>query len=66
MEFRMAWQPAVSDQSGVMLLNGALCVIGGVAVLGAMNYLFLLGKVEPIQPKGRMKEIVVTAGGSAS
>jgi MFS family permease len=29
----------------------ALFVIGGVSVLGAMNFLLVLGKVEPIQPK---------------
>jgi ACS family glucarate transporter-like MFS transporter len=71
-------QNAVSNLAGVVgpivtglilqftrSFDGALYVIGGVAVLGAMNYLFLLGKVEPIQPKGRMNEIVATAAGSA-
>jgi ACS family glucarate transporter-like MFS transporter len=44
----------------------ALFVIAGIAVLGALNFLFLLGKVEPIQPKGRMKGAVAATAGSAS
>jgi ACS family glucarate transporter-like MFS transporter len=54
--------------TGVLLqvtrsFDAALFVIGGVAVLGAMNYLFLLGKVEPIQPK--VRPALAAAGGTA-
>jgi len=40
--------------------NGVLLVIAVVAVLGVINYLFLMGKIEPIQPKPHM--IVAAAG----
>jgi ACS family glucarate transporter-like MFS transporter len=45
----------------------ALVVIAALAVLGAMNYLFFLGKVEPIQPKPRVAKLAdaTSAGGPA-
>jgi ACS family glucarate transporter-like MFS transporter len=46
--------------------NGVMLVLAGVAILGATNYLFLMGKIEPIVPKPHMKKIVATAGGAAS
>jgi MFS-type transporter involved in bile tolerance (Atg22 family) len=40
----------------------ALFVIGSVSVLGAMNFLFVLGKVEPIQPKNALDPNRTLAG----
>jgi MFS family permease len=37
----------------------ALLIIGAIAVLGAVNYLFIFGKVEPIQVKASNSEGVV-------
>jgi ACS family glucarate transporter-like MFS transporter len=44
----------------------ALFVIAGIAILGAINFLFLLGKVEPIKPKAKAGELVAAAARSAS
>jgi ACS family glucarate transporter-like MFS transporter len=63
--FLGALQNTVSNMAGVVgpiitgliiqatgSFSGALVAVGGATLLGALNFLFLLGKVEPIRPKG--------------
>ena len=73
-----ALQNSVSNMAGVVgpiatgiiiqltgSFSGALMAVGLVTLLGAVNFLFFLGKVEPIQPKGVQDSILAAKGGTA-
>jgi ACS family glucarate transporter-like MFS transporter len=73
-----ALQNSISNMAGILgpiatgiiiqftgSFSRALLAVGLVTMLGAVNFLFFLGKVEPIRAKGVQDSVLAVKGGTA-